>query len=316
MNFYQMNNLKIIFFGTPDFSLDTLKYLHNSNHKLISVVSSTDKKSGRGLKIKYSPVKNYCIQNQISLLQPENLKCIDFQNDLKNLKADLYVIVAFKFLPKEVWSIPKMGSINIHASLLPNLRGAAPINWSLIYGHNKTGLTSFFLDEKIDTGDIILKTEVIINHSDNFESLYNKLKSMSGSFLSATIEAIINKKKLLKQKNILKIDKAPKLNKENTRIKWNDTSLNIYNHIRGLTPFPGAWTEIKENSKKVIIYKTEISDFEKDGIAGSLSVRNKSLFVNTSDRLLKINELKIEGKKIIKGNDFINSVQGKEIILY
>ena len=144
-----MNNLKIIFFGTPDFSLDTLKYLHNSNHKLISVVSSTDKKSGRGLKIKYSPVKNYCIQNQISLLQPENLKCIDFQNDLKNLKADLYVIVAFKFLPKEVWSIPKMGSINIHASLLPNLRGAAPINWSLIYGHNKTGLTSFFLDENL-----------------------------------------------------------------------------------------------------------------------------------------------------------------------
>ena len=188
------------------------------------------------MKIKYSPVKNYCIQNQISLLQPENLKCIDFQNDLKNLKADLYVIVAFKFLPKEVWSIPKMGSINIHASLLPNLRGAAPINWSLIYGHNKTGLTSFFLDENIDTGDIILKTEVMINHSDNFESLYNKLKSMSGSFLSATIEAIINKKKLLKQKNILKIDKAPKLNKENTRIKWNDTSLNIYNHIRGLTP--------------------------------------------------------------------------------
>ena len=242
-----MNNLKIVFFGTPDFSLDTLMYLHNSNHKLISVVTSTDKKSGRGLKIKYNPVKNYCIQNQISLLQPENLKCIDFQNDLKNLKADLYVIVAFKFLPKEVWSIPKMGSINIHASLLPNLRGAAPINWSLIYGHNKTGLTSFFLDENIDTGDIILKTEVMINHSDNFESLYNKLKSMSGSFLSATIEAIINKKKLLKQKNILKIDKAPKLNKENTRIKWNDTSLNIYNHIRGLTPFPGAWTEIKEN---------------------------------------------------------------------
>jgi methionyl-tRNA formyltransferase len=227
-----MNNLKIIFFGTPDFSLDTLKYLHNSNHKLISVVSSTDKKSGRGLKIKYSPVKNYCIQNQISLLQPENLKCIDFQNDLKNLKADLYVIVAFKFLPKEVWSIPKMGSINIHASLLPNLRGAAPINWSLIYGHNKTGLTSFFLDENIDTGDIILKTEVMINHSDNFESLYNKLKSMSGSFLSATIEAIINKKKLLKQKNILKIYKAPKLNKENTRIKLIDNSLNIYNHIR------------------------------------------------------------------------------------
>lgn len=209
-----------------------------------------------------------------------------------------------------------MGSINIHASLLPNLRGAAPINWSLIYGHNKTGLTSFFLDENIDTGDIILKTEVMITHSDNFESLYNKLKSMSGSFLSTTIEAIINKKKLLKQKNILKIDKAPKLNKDNTRIKWNDTSLNIYNHIRGLTPFPGAWTEIKENNKKVIIYRTEISDFEKDGISGSLSIRNKSLFVNTSDRLLKINELKIEGKKIIKGNDFINSVQGKEIILY
>ena len=228
-----MKKTKIIFFGTPDFAVKSLKVI-NDNFDVLCVVTSPDKKSGRGLKIKYSPVKNYCIQNQISLLQPENLKCIDFQNDLKNLKADLYVIVAFKFLPKEVWSIPKMGSINIHASLLPNLRGAAPINWSLIYGHNKTGLTSFFLDENIDTGDIILKTEVMINHSDNFESLYNKLKSMSGSFLSATIEAIIKKKKLLKQKNILKIDKAPKLNKENTRIKWNDTSLNIYNHIRAL----------------------------------------------------------------------------------
>ena len=169
---------------------------------MLGVKKSNHKKLRLQAGIKYIQNKNYCIQNQISLLQPENLKCIDFQNDLKNLKADLYVIVAFKFLPKEVWSIPKMGSINIHASLLPNLRGAAPINWSLIYGHNKTGLTSFFLDENIDTGDIILKTEVMINHSDNFESLYNKLKSMSGSFLSATIEAIINKKKLLKQKNL------------------------------------------------------------------------------------------------------------------
>ena len=202
MNFYQMNNLKIIFFGTPDFSLDTLKYLHNSNHKLISVVSSADKKSGRGLKIKYSPVKNYCIQNQISLLQPENLKCIDFQNDLKNLKADLYVIVAFKFLPKEVWSIPKMGSINIHASLLPNLRGAAPINWSLIYGHNKTGLTSFFLDENIDTErftsiDIRIYDleKDIKNLTLQFEEILFKLDDISNNMADLESELILKLEK-------------------------------------------------------------------------------------------------------------------------
>ena len=175
------NSFKIIFMGTPDFAIPSLDSLYKSHHNLCCVVTSPNKKQGRGLKVVYSPVKNYCLKNNIKVVQPENFHSQEFLNEIIGYKPDIIVVVAFKILPKKLWEIPKLGTINIHASILPNLRGAAPINWAIINGLKKTGLTSFFINEGVDTGDIIKIKEIKINEDDNFGSLYEKLRSLSGN---------------------------------------------------------------------------------------------------------------------------------------
>ena len=217
-----MKKTKIIFFGTPDFAVKSLKVI-NDNFDVLCVVTSPDKKSGRGLKINESEVKRFSSNNNIPIKQPENLSNNDFLDEISSLGAELFIVVAFKKLPKEVFSIPALGTINLHASLLPDYRGAAPINWVLINNERITGVTTFFINEKIDHGDIILKQEILINDDDDFKSLYNRLSVIGSEVLLKTIKIVASgKAKIQKQDENKDLNIAPKLNARNTRINWND----------------------------------------------------------------------------------------------
>ena len=311
-----IRSLKIIFFGTPDFAVESLDSIYKSKHKLLCVVTSNDKKSGRGMKINLSAVKKYSSLNEIKILQTEDFKNDNFLNTLKTYDADLFIVVAFKFLPKEIWSIPKLGTINIHASLLPNLRGAAPINWALINGLKETGLTSFFINEKIDYGDIILQEKLKIQQKDNFESLYKKLKDLSGKFILKSIDCILDKgHNLKKQNSSKKYLIAPKLNRENTRINWNKSAESIYNFVRGLSPVPCAWTLEKKTNKKILIYDVDFntkSNDQKNGV--KILSELKTLSISTSKGSIIIKSLKIEGKRVISGKDYLNANINDQII--
>ena len=247
-----MNSLKIIFMGTPEFAVQSLDALICNNYDVKAVVTAADKKSGRGNKINFSDVKKYTIEKKLRLLQPKNLKEIDFINELKSINADIFIVVAFRMLPKVIWEIPKKGTINLHASLLPQLRGAAPIHWAIIEGLKKTGITTFFINEKIDFGNIIEQKQVEIEDFENTGNLHEKLKKIGSLLLLSTLELISeNKFKIIKQSNSENLLKAPKLNKLNTRIDWNESGQKIFNMIRGLSPYPSAWT-ISEKTGKIL----------------------------------------------------------------
>ena len=298
--------------GTPDFSVDSLDSIYKSNHDLCGVVTIPDKKAGRGQKIKESAVKSYCISNGIKLLQPDDYNDKAFINNLKSFKADLFVVVAFKILPKIIWKIPSKGTINIHASLLPQLRGAAPINWAIINGLRKTGLTSFYINEGIDTGDIIMKKEVEISENDNFGSLYIKLKKLSSEFIIDTIESIENGLKPVIQSKIKsELFKAPKMD---TRIKWDNDGRKINNLIKGLSPYPGAWSTIKSTEIRVkILDSLFIPKIGLKSINGSVLSIDKKCMVKVKDGYIIIFKIKVEGKKEQGGLDFLNGIQGKKI---
>ena len=308
--------MNVIFMGTPDFALDSLNSIYKSKHNLCCVVTIPDKKVGRGQKISQSAVKSYCISNGIKFLQPLHLNNKDFINELKIFNADIFIVVAFKILSENIWTIPKKGTINIHASILPNLRGAAPINWAIIYGLKKTGLTSFFINNGIDTGDIIIQEEIDINENDTYEIIYQKLKKLSSTFILESIKAIEGGLKPKIQSKIKsEFLKAPKLDKENTRIKWNDTGNNIKNLIRGLSPYPGAWSIIKSNGIRVKIIDSEfIPKLINTNTNGSLLPNKKDCMIQVKDGIINVLKIKIEGKKEQSGHDFVNGNQGKEIL--
>ena len=301
--------------GTPDFAIPSLDSLYKSHHNLCCVVTSPDKKQGRGLKVVYSPVKNYCLKNNIKVIQPENFHSQEFLNEIIGYKPDIIVVVAFKILPKKLWEIPKLGTINIHASILPNLRGAAPINWAIINGLKKTGLTSFFINEGMDTGDIIKIKEIKINEDDNFGSLYEKLRSLSGNFILDTIDEIqkVNGKPQVNTKDLLT---APKLNKENTKINWLEDGKKIVKKIRGLSPIPGAWSIIKDSNKIIKIYDSLFHELNHDFEIGKMYiVSSNRLMLAVNNGAIEVLSLKIEGKKRISGLDYINGLKNKTIKL-
>ena len=305
--------LKILFMGTPDFAVNSLDSIYRSKHDLCCVVTSPDKKSGRGQKLRTSPVKDYCIENKINLIQPDSFDSKEFIENIKKYNADIFIVVAFKILPRKVWNIPTLGSINIHASLLPNLRGAAPINWAIIHGLKITGLTSFFINEGVDTGDIIDQIETPINKTDNFGSLYEKLKNMSGNFILKTLENL-NKRK--SQKTIQNIINAPKLDKENTKIDWTANGKEICNKIRGLSPVPGAWCLIEGSNKIIKIYDAIFHPINDSFKNGEIYIENKKkLMVSLNNGSLEILSLMIEGKKKIHAIDFINGMKNHKIKL-
>ena len=306
-----MNELKIIFFGTPSFAVDSLHEI-NLNYNVDCAVTTPDKKSGRGQKINESNVKQYAKKNNIKILQPENLNDKEFINQIEAIQPDLIIVVAYSKLPFEIFSIPKYGTINLHASLLPNYRGAAPINWCLINNEKKTGVTTFFINEKIDQGDVLLKEEIIISDEDDFGSLYLKLSSIGSKLLVKTINGVVTDTlKASKQLMDEDLKIAPKLSKENTRIIWNKPSKEILGKIRGLSPIPGAWTILKNGDSEIRmkILKAEIGKKILNKKVGKILIFDRELHVYSEDRIINCTLIQLENKRVMNAKDLINGLK-------
>ena len=306
-----MNDLKLIFFGTPQFAVDSLHEI-NLKYSVNCVVTSPDKKSGRGQKITKSEVKNYAEKNNIKILQPDNLNDKEFINKIKEINPDIIIVVAFRKLPAEIFSIPKYGTINLHASLLPNYRGAAPINWCLINNEAKTGVTTFFINEKIDQGDILLKEEVNISDKDNFGSLYIKLSSVGSRLLIKTIKGVLSKSlKASKQDFDESLKIAPKLSKVNTRIDWNKSQKEIIGMIRGLSPKPGAWTVLKngDNEIRMKILEAKKSNSLSTKKVGKFLINNGEIHIDNGVDFINCTYIQLENRKAMSAKELINGLK-------
>ncbi len=294
--------MKIVFMGTPDFALPALNKLFDSKHDIITVVTASDKERGRGQKISFTSVKKFALDRNIPLLQPEKLKDESFISNLKELNPDLSVIVAFRILPKEVFTIPTAGSINLHASLLPKFRGAAPIQWALIKGEKETGVTTFKLEEKVDTGNIFIREKIPIEDSDNFGSLHDKLSVLGADVVLRTVEMIESGNySLLEQDNSLATP-APKITKEISEINWSRPAAEIHNLIRGLSPYPGAYFAFK--NKMIKIYSSRLIDSDEFS-PGEFRQSKKNLIAGCGSKALEILELQQEGKKRMRAEEFL-----------
>lgn len=304
-----MKDLKIIFMGTPDFAVATLKTLVQHNYNIVGVITAPDKPAGRGRKLNKSAVKKYAQSQDLKVLQPTNLKNESFLEELKALKANLQIVVAFRMLPKVVWQMPKYGTFNLHASLLPNYRGAAPINWAIINGETKTGVSTFFIDEKIDTGDMILQQEINIEADENAGSLHDKLMSIGSQLVLKTVKLIENNTiETIPQKETQDIKTAYKLNKDNCKIDWTASIDTIYNHIRGLSPYPAAWCTLKnaDDELDVKIYNVK-KEFEQHNLdIGVILSSKKELKVAVTNGYIIIEEIKLPGKRTMNIKSLLN----------
>ncbi|MGO1727962.1 MAG: methionyl-tRNA formyltransferase [Flavobacteriaceae bacterium] len=304
-----MKKLKILFLGTPDFAVETLSKLHQ-HFDIVGVVTAPDKPSGRGRKVNQSAIKKYACKQNIEVLQPTNLKSDSFQSDLKRLKPNLAIVVAFRMLPEKVWNFPKYGTFNIHASLLPNYRGAAPINWAIMNGEKETGVTSFFLDEKIDTGAIIDARRIQIEKGETAGSLHDKLMQLGADLAVETARAIAEERiETTLQTKLSENKEAPKLNKENTQIRWDQDADKILDFINGLYPYPLAWSSLEERERTIQIKvgKVEIDEtIEQKAEIGDLIFGKNKLSVKAKNAWLSIQELKYPGKRMLKTQGFLN----------
>jgi methionyl-tRNA formyltransferase len=289
--------------GTPYFSIPSLKSLLESKHEVVAVVTTPDKERGRGQKISFTPVKEFALKNNLPVLQPEKLKNnSQFVEELKKFDADLYVVVAFRILPVEVFSVPPKGSFNLHASLLPKYRGAAPIQWALINGETETGLTTFKLAEKVDTGNIYLKEKIEIKPDDNFESLHDRLSEIGSKVVLQTVEMINSGNYELKNQDDSLATPAPKITKEICKIDWNKPAREIHNLIRGLSPIPGAYFEFKD--KIIKVYQSEV--IERNDLKPFQIYQTKTeLIIGCGVNALKILLLQQEGKKRMGIEEFL-----------
>jgi len=303
-----MIDISIVFMGTPDFSVTILKKLVEANYKIVGVITAPDKPAGRGRKINQSAVKEYALSQELKVLQPNNLKNKEFQKELANLNANLQVVVAFRMLPKAVWEMPIYGTFNLHASLLPDYRGAAPIHWAIINGEEKTGVTTFFIDDKIDTGEIILQKEIEIKKEETVGTLHDKLMYLGADLVKETIELVKSKKTITYKQPKLEEKSAPKLNPDNCKIDWTDSLENIYNKIRGLNPFPAAWTGLFNNNEevtaKIYAVKKELISHQLD--IGKIITSKKELKVAVKNGYIIIEEIKIAGKKKMDSKSLLN----------
>ena len=306
---------KVIFYGTPDFARDCLKYLINENVKISAVVTTPDKYSGRGRKIIFSSVKEFCLKNNIKIFQPDNLKDELFLSLIKKIAPDFQIVVAFRMLPKEVWSISKVFTFNLHASFLPNYRGAAPINWAIINGENKTGLTTFIIDEKIDTGLILLNEEVKIDPLDTFLSLSYKLLKRAGPLIKKTIEYHLSGKLTPKKQILIGNEKyAPKLTSENIKIDWNKSLDLIEKRIRGLSPSPGAWTFfINDNNKsRMKIIQSSVIYANHNNELFKIIEKDGNILISHNDGYLKCEEIQLENKRKMNAKSLLNGYKFSE----
>jgi methionyl-tRNA formyltransferase len=298
--------MRIVFMGTPQFAVKTLDAIFNSKHEVVGVVTSTDKPAGRGRKIQQSDVKQYATKNNIRLFQPEKLKNKNFINDLKVLNADLFIVVAFRMLPKIIWEIPKKGTVNLHASILPNYRGAAPINWAIINGEKESGVTTFFINEKIDTGDVLLIEKTKIKAGQTAGELHDNLMEIGSKLIIRTISEI-ESGTLKSKKQIISASQktAPKLNRNNTEINWFKDDITIKQFILGLNPYPGAWTLLSNNGRKLNfkIFNVKTSNLKVP--KKTILLKENRLYIGTNTNALELLEIQLEGKKRMNANDFL-----------
>ena len=307
--------MRVVFMGTPEFAATSLHEINtNSHHEVVGVVTVPDKPSGRGQKIHISDVKKYAVENNLNLLQPEKLRDEKFVEDLKALNADVFVIVAFRMLPQVVWSIPTKGTFNLHGSLLPQYRGAAPINWAVMNGDEETGVTTFLIDEKIDTGNILIADQVKIEENDNVGKIHDELMHIGAKLVVKTLDGLENETlKPHPQDETLELKHAPKIFKEDCKIDWNDSVINIHNKIRGLSPYPCAWTTYgnDEDYKSLKIYAGLKTDLVLDAKDFEIVLQKNNLYVNLPQGVYEILELQPEGKRRMLAKDFINGHQNE-----
>ena len=301
--------LRIVFMGTPDFAVSTLKKLVNHNYNIVGVVTAADKPAGRGQKLQQSAVKTYALENNLNILQPTNLKSEEFLEELKSLNANLQIVVAFRMLPKAVWQMPKFGTFNLHASLLPDYRGAAPIHWAIINGEKKSGVTTFFIDDKIDTGEIILNKEIEIGDSTTVGELHDELMNLGAELVLETVNLIsIGEVETRKQTESATHKTANKLTKENTRLDWSLPVVKVYNKIRGLNPYPAAWSVLLTNDTEFLVKLYEVNYDVSESVMppGSIVIEGNDMKIAASDGFILVKEIQLQGKRKMDIKSFLN----------
>lgn len=308
--------LRILFMGTPEFAVESFDVLFQSSHNIVGVVTAPDRPAGRGGKMRSSAVKQFAELQNLPVLQPEKLRSQEFLDAVVALNPDLMVVVAFRMLPKVVWQIPSMGTINLHASLLPNYRGAAPINWALINGETQTGATTFFINEEIDTGDVIDHVVVSITPEMNAGTLHDALKTDGAQLLLKTVNNLANGKATPKVQHQIaaqggRLRQAPKLTNENTQIDWHASTPEVVNLIRGLSPYPGAYTMNETNSDKIKIFEASASS--KRYPAGEIHISaQREMEVGTGDGAVQITSIQVPGKRRMPVSDFLNGLHNTD----
>lgn len=304
-------NLRIVFMGTPDFAVPSLQVLIDAGYPVVAVITAPDKPGGRGMKeMIVSPVKKVAQQHQIPVLQPTNLKSKEFVSQLRSLKADLQVVVAFRMLPEVVWNMPPLGTINLHGSLLPAYRGAAPIQWAVIRGETVTGLTTFRLQHEIDTGQIIHQLKVPVLKTDTAGTLHDRMMMAGAGLIIGTIDAIQSGEVQYLEQDNSKVSHAHKISHTDAHIIWNSSSYDVYNHIRGFSPYPGAWSIL--DNKELKILRAEVLSGQPTLKPGMLEKRGKKLVASTKDGELELLEVQLAGKKRMSAGDLLNGYQIKD----
>lgn len=310
-----MKKLRIIFMGTPEFAVGILDSIIKNDYNVVGVITAADKPAGRGQKLKHSAVKEYALAHNLNLLQPTNLKDEQFLGELKALEANLQIVVAFRMLPKVVWDMPSLGTFNLHASLLPNYRGAAPINWAIINGETKTGVTTFFIDDKIDTGAMILSKETYLKEHESAGDLHDRLMNLGADTVIETLKQIeFGTLSTTIQEDTPDIKTAYKLNKDNCKIDWTRSISEIYNLIRGLSPYPAAWCFIgdKEQEWNIKIYQAEVKIDQHSHKPGTLITNKKEMKIALAEGYLSLLSIQFPGKKRMRPAELLNGISFSE----
>ena len=304
-----MNKLKVVFFGTPDFARASLEAIHTSAHEVVGVVTVADKASGRGQKVHQSPVKTYAVEHDLPLFQPEKLRNEEFLSQIQSLNADIFVVVAFRMMPKVLFSMPRLGTFNLHASLLPDYRGSAPINYAIINGETKSGVTTFFINEKIDEGNILLQAETEISPEDNAGTLHDRLMEIGAKLVVETLDGLAEGKLTEIPQNQKENPKtAYKIFKEDTKIDWEKEVEVIHNFIRGMSPYPAAFTilEVGGEQKILKIFKGKFQKIEHSKENGAIEISKNEFKIYAKNGVYFPEELQLEGKKRMNLKDFLN----------
>lgn len=301
---------KIVFMGTPDFAVSSLDAIVQAGYDVAAVVTVPDRQTGRGLKVTFSPVKEYAIQHNIPILQPEKLRDPEFIAQLSAIGADLFVVVAFRMLPQMVWAMPPLGTFNLHASLLPRYRGAAPINWAIINGEKETGVTTFLLNERIDEGNILLQQSTPISQDDTAETLHDRLAEMGSKLVTETIDGLFNNAiQPHPQPTTVTPTPAPKIFKQDCAIDWNRNAEEIFNFVRGLSPYPAATATMNDSNGNPVSMKLFATEYERnvstDAVGSIIADKKNGLKIAVKDGFVRILSLQISGKKKITADEFL-----------